>query len=203
MSVRRLGLAVVVGCGVAGSAWAACLPEGSDADVFTMREASARSASLLVVSGTLMTMDVYGANNLRRIRPVCEVATLRNGKAVYSVRGTSDAALPRVMASKDRKAPMFFLMTVPDLTGVLSQSNEPAGPLGYVLGSRDEKVALAFRAYDAIPPDAQLASDFGAALEGRISPMLRADLTTGRVQISVAKGAGEVAEVADNPTPAH
>ncbi|WP_133254260.1 hypothetical protein [Phenylobacterium deserti] len=97
----------------------------------------------------------------------------------------------------DRKAELFFLMTVPDIKTV--SATTPAKPLGYVLALRGDKDALVFRAYDVVPPDVQLAADLGAALEGRVAPMLRAELATHKVQISMRDGAGEVAERAPGP----
>lgn len=194
MPVSRLGLTILSAWGFASSAWAACLPDGPAAQVFTTQGASERAVKLMVVSGTLLTMDAYRAKNLRGIKTDCEVATLRRGKTVYVVSGTSDTALPRITKPNDRKAPLFFLMTVPDITGAMIGGDKPPGALGYALASQGDKYALLFRAYDVIPPDLQLASDVAAALEGRISPMLSADLASHQIQISVAKGAGEVGE---------
>jgi hypothetical protein len=199
MRLGGFGLAVVLAWSVGSSAWAACLPDRPAAKAFTTRGAPEGASRLLVTSGVLISTEAYGVRNLRRIKPVCDAATLQNGKTVYRVQGTSDSALPRIMPSNDRKAPLFFLMTVPDIADPSASSTRPAKPLGYVLASRGEKDALAFRAYDAIPPDVQLAADLGAALEGRIAPMLRVDLVTNKVQISLAEGAGEVAEPPASP----
>ena len=123
MRMAGLGLAALAAWNIAaGGAWAACTPEGPAAKAFTPREFSERFAGLLALSGTLVQMDAYAAKNLRRIKPVCEVATLERGKAAYVVSGTADAALPRIMTPNDKKAPLFFLMTVPDITGVLPKS---------------------------------------------------------------------------------
>ena len=197
MPASRLGLTILAAWGLANSAWAACLPDRPAAQVFTTEGSNERAAKLMVVSGTLLTMDAYRAKNLRGIKTDCEVATLRRGKTVYVVGGTSDPALPRIMTPNDRKAPLFFLMTVPDITGAMLGADKPAGPLGYALASQGDKNALLFRAYDVVPPDLQLASDVAAALEGRIPPMLSADLASRQIQISVAKGAGEIVETQD------
>jgi hypothetical protein len=186
------GLVVSAVWAIASGASAACLPQGAVAKAFTPRETPERSAGLLVMSGILMKMDPYEAKNLRRIRGICEVAELRSGRTVYAVRGTSDPALPRIITSNDRNAAVLFLMSVPDLASAPPTTTGPTAPLGYMLASNDGKNAYAFRAYDVIPADMQLASDVGAVLEGRVQPMLRADLRTDQVHITVANGAGEV-----------
>jgi hypothetical protein len=194
MQFWRLGFAAVSAWSVVSSAWAACMPEGPAARAFTTRGYTEQAARLLVMSGTLMTMEAYRAKNLRRIKAVCEVATLKGGKIAYTVSGTSNAALPRIMTPNDRKAPLLFLMSVPDIAGPTLKPGAAADPLGYVLASQDDKSTLVLRAYDVIPPDQQLALDVGAALEGRIPAMMRVDLANHQIDISAAEDAGEVAE---------
>ena len=194
MRLYRLGLAIAASVSVVGAASATCLPEGPTTRTFTLAEASDRSATLLILSGTLIQMDPYAPKNLLRIKPSCEVAALQNGRRALIVSGTSDAALPRIVTSGKKAPPLFILLTVPDVTGLLPKASLPTGPLGYVLASRDEKTAFVFRAYDTVPPDAQLAADVAAALDRRLQPMLRADLATRQVQITTAKDAGSLVE---------
>ena len=143
-------------------------------------------------------MEAYAPKSLKRIKATCTVATLKRGADSYVISGTSDTAMPRIAVSSDRDAPLLFLMTVPDITAARPTAGSPAPPLGYVLMSRDDKIALLSRAYDIVPNDVQLAGDVASALEGRVPAMLRADLSTHQLHISTASDAGTVI---DGPSP--
>lgn len=199
--MRKLVPASIAACCLAGGASAACLPEGPTAQAFTVQTAPDQSARIAVVAATLVQMDPFAPKALKGVKTTCEVATFSNGKTAYALSGTADKVMPRVAASKERGAPLWFLMAVPDLVAQMAKPppSSPPPPLGYALMSRDDKFAVLYRAYDIVPADRQLALDMGAALEGRVPPILRADLATHKVDITTASDAGTVKAPAPAP----
>lgn len=154
--------------------------------------------SLIVMASVLIQHDSMEPAKLKKLKRTCEVAELRSGDRVYAVSGTGDAALPRLAVSRDRKDPMAFVMPVPDVVGASKANREVSAqpPLGFLLATSDGKMAYGWRAYEALPPDQQLANDVAAVLGGQIRPAFSVEMATKKVNIYVPRAEKSAAPAA-------
>jgi hypothetical protein len=174
---------------LASSALAAspCSTTGSaDAAVKPVSLQDKSDASLLVSMSMLVRMQRLNRAGVARSGSTCERARFEAAGGHYVLMGENDDKGGVRRAIPDRKdLPAAVLLPVTDMKTILAAAQQKQKPPvdGYLLATVSGDDITGWRLYTAIPADAVLETDIGAALAGRDRFLFRSDLKTNSIAL--------------------
>lgn len=103
-----------------------------------------------------------------------------------------DGVYVRRALESDVRSPVAFVFAFSDIEAMIASSKTgvPARPTGYVVVTTFGTVDTLWRAYEALPSDAQFEADLDAGLAGRAPPIASVDFATKQVNILIGKKRG-------------